>query len=123
MKTFITIFGLLLISNIYCQAKIEALETIHNFDTLHKNDPVMHNFKFVNTGTAPLIISNAKTSCGCDVPSWKNDPVAPGDTLIVNYKYDSNRLGPINKSMTIFTNAIDNPTIVVKVKGLILQNK
>lgn len=123
MKITLTFIGALTTASLFSQAKIEALETIHNFDTLHQYDPVIHDFKFVNTGTEPLIISHAKTSCGCDVPSWKKEPIMPGDTLVVNYKYDSKRIGPINKSMTITTNATNNPQLVVRSKGYILPKK
>jgi len=123
MKITTTLATSLLISSLYGQAKIEALETIHNFDTLRQNDPVTHNFKFVNTGNEPLIITKANTSCGCDVSSWPKEPILPGDTAIINYKYDSKRIGPINKSMTVTTNAINNPSLVVRTKGLILPSK
>ena len=123
MKITTTLATSLLISSLYGQAKIEALETLHNFDTFRQNDPVTHNFKFVNTGNEPLIITKANTSCGCDVSSWSKEPILPGDTAIINYKYDSKRIGPINKSMTVTTNAINNPTLVVRTKGLILPSK
>lgn len=123
MKISTTIIGALLITNLYGQAEIEAIETVHHFDTIPQYGLVSHDFKFVNTGNEPLIISNAKTSCGCDVPSWKNDPVLPGDTLTVNYKYDSKRIGMINKSMTVTTNATNKPSIVVRSKGYILAKE
>ncbi len=121
MKILTTITATFLFSNIFCQAKIEALEKVHHFDTLLQGAPVTHDFKFINTGNEPLIITTAKTSCGCDVANWPKEPIQPGDTASINYKYDSKRLGPINKSMTINSNAVNSPSLVVRTKGLILK--
>lgn len=123
MKKTLTIIGTAISISSFAQAKIKVLETLHNFDTIHFGGPVSYDYKFVNTGNEPLIISRANTSCGCDIPTWKKEPVAPGDTSFVNYKYDSKRIGPINKSMTISSNDLENPNIVVKVKGYILPKE
>ena len=76
-------------------------------------------FKFTNTGAAPLIIANAKGSCGCTVPSWPKEPIMPGETSVIKVKYDSKRVGPINKSVTISSNAGNEPTKVIRIKGMI----
>ena len=76
-------------------------------------------FKFTNTGTEPLIISNAKGSCGCTVPSWPKTPIKPGESAAIKVKYDSKRIGPINKSVTISSNASNEPTKVIRIKGMI----
>jgi hypothetical protein len=123
MKTTLTVLAVCASSFFFAQAKIEALETEYNYDTLYQGDPVNHDFKFVNTGNAPLIILSAKTSCGCDVSNWSREPISPGDTTIVNYKYDSNRIGSINKSMTIQSNAENSPTILVRNKGYIMPKE
>ena len=123
MKNTLTLLGLIVATGYFSQAQIEALELVHNFDTIYQNQQVQNDFKFVNTGNEPLIITKANTSCGCDVATWPKEPIMPGDTLIVKYKYDSKRLGPINKSMTVSSNAANNPTLVVRNKGIILPNK
>lgn len=120
MKTNLFVSLLLISVTSFSQSKIQMLEMSYDFDTLQQGDRCDHDFYFVNTGTEPLFISNVKTSCGCDVPSWSKEPVMPGDSSKINYKYDSKRIGPINKSMTINTNDSENPIIVVKVKGIIL---
>ena len=63
-------------------------------------------FKFTNTGDAPLIISNAKGSCGCTVPVWPKEPIAPGASNVIKVKYDTKRIGAFNKSVTLTSNAI-----------------
>lgn len=98
-------------------AKIEFEKEVHSFGELVQGEPAVYAFKFTNTGNEPLIISNSRGSCGCTVPSWPRTPIAPGKSDVIKVKYDSNRLGPINKSVTITSNAIDNPTMVIRIKG------
>lgn len=74
--------------------------------------------KFTNTGTAPLIIKNARGSCGCTVPTYPKQPIMPGETAEIEVRYDTKRLGMINKTVTITTNQEGDP-IVLKVKGKI----
>ncbi len=71
----------------------------------------LREIKFTNTGDEPLLITNTRGSCGCTVPSQPKDPILPGETGIIEVKYDTNRLGRINKSVTIFSNA-GNPVRV-----------
>ena len=72
--------------------------------------------KFTNTGTEPLIIKNARGSCGCTVPTYPKEPIMPGETAEMEIRYDTKRLGRINKTVTITTNQLGDP-IVLKVKG------
>ena len=77
-------------------------------------------FIFTNTGKEPLIIEKAKGSCGCTVPEWPKEPIAPGESAIMKINYDEKRVGPYTKSITITSNAKTSPKIV-KVKGKILK--
>lgn len=76
----------------------------------------------MNTGTEPLLVISANTSCGCDMGTWPKDPIMPGDSGKINYKYDSKRIGLLNKSMTIKTNDTIEPMIVIRFKGYIRPN-
>lgn len=110
-------------TELFAQAKIHVPEMLHDFDTLMQGDQCEHEFMVVNIGDQPLIFTNVKTSCGCDVPSWDKEPVLPGDTTYVKYKYDSKRVGPMNKTMTMSSNDPITPIVVVRVKGVILPKK
>ena len=103
--------------NIESGAKVEFEKEVHDFGNLKQGEPAVYEFTFTNTGNEPLIISNSRGSCGCTVPSWPREPIAPGKSAAIKVKYDSNRLGPINKSVTIQSNAINEPTKVVRIKG------
>ena len=76
----------------------------------------VREFKFTNTGKEPLIISNARGSCGCTVPTWPKEPIKPGEKNVIKVKYDTKRIGPINKSVTITSNA-KTANKVLRIKG------
>ncbi len=98
-------------------AKIEFEKEVHDYGTIENGADGTCTFKFTNTGNAPLIISNAKGSCGCTVPSWPKEPIAPGASAEITVKYATNRTGAINKSVTITSNAVNSPTKVIRIKG------
>ena len=98
-------------------AKIEFEKEVHDYGTVENGGNGQCTFEFTNTGNAPLIISNAKGSCGCTVPSWPKEPLAPGKTAKITVKYDTKRPGAINNSVTITSNAVNTPTKVVRIKG------
>ena len=79
-------------------------------------------FVFTNTGKEPLIIEKAKGSCGCTVPEWPKEPIAPGEKAVIKINYDEKRVGPYTKSITITSNAKTSPKIV-KVKGKIVPDE
>lgn len=103
--------------NIESGAKIEFEKEVHDFGTLTKGGDASTEFKFTNTGNEPLIITNCQGSCGCTVPQCPREPIAPGASSVVKVKYDSQRLGPINKSVTITCNAINSPSTIIRIKG------
>lgn len=78
-------------------------------------------FEFTNTGKAPLVITNVSSSCGCTVPAWTKEPVAPGAKGKIEVKYDTNRLGPISKTVQVTSNA-KNPVEGLRIKGEVVQN-
>ncbi|MBC8051701.1 MAG: DUF1573 domain-containing protein [Sphingobacteriaceae bacterium] len=72
---------------------------------------VTHEFKFKNTGNAPLIISNAQASCGCTVPEYPKEPVAPGESGVIRVVFDSaGRQGMQNKIVSVTSNATPSLT-------------
>lgn len=78
-------------------------------------------FEFTNTGKAPLVITNVSSSCGCTVPSWTKDPIAPGTKGKIEVKYDTNRVGPISKTVTVTSNAKQNPVKGLRIKGEVVK--
>jgi hypothetical protein len=76
-----------------------------NFGTVTAGEKVQHNFKIKNTGKEPLIITNASSSCGCTVPEWPKEPIAPGKSSEIKVVFDSNgKSGAQSKRVTIVAN-------------------
>lgn len=88
---------------------IEYEKTEFDFGTIDDGEVVNHVFKFKNTGKEPLIISNAKGSCGCTVPQWPREPIAPGASGEIKVEFNSKgKTGLQTKKVTITANT--NPT-------------
>lgn len=96
---------------------IQFEEETHDFGELMQGGDASYVFKFTNNGTADLVISSAKGSCGCTVPKWSSEPVPPGAEGEIKVQYDSNRIGGINKSVTINSNAVNSPVKTIFIKG------
>ncbi len=101
---------------------ISFYETEYNFGSIKEGDIVEHTFNFTNTGNSPLIISDAKASCGCTVPSFSSDEIASGDTGSISVKFDSsNKTGSQNKTITITANT-ENGIERLYIKGYMSED-
>ncbi len=80
------------------------------------------SFTFTNTGDAPLIITSFRSSCGCLVPYWDQEPVLPGQKGKVRLKYDTRRAGPFQKIATLKCNAANSPAVLLRIKGSVLPD-
>ncbi len=97
-------------------AKIEFKTETVDYGQIDKGSDGIRVFEFTNTGEAPLIISKVSSSCGCTIPKKPEEPILPGKVGEIQVKYDTNRVGPIRKAITVISNA-DTPTKVLKIKG------
>ena len=93
---------------------------VHDYGQIYQNDNGECEFVFKNTGKADLILTNCRSSCGCTVPEWPHDPIAPGKKASIKVKYNTGRLGVINKSITVESNATNN-RVVLNIKGKISE--
>ena len=97
-------------------------ETEFDFGTITEGEKVSHTYMFKNTGNEPLILSNAKGTCGCTVPKWPRDPIAPGDTGEITVEFNSkNKRGQKNQKVTITANT-NPPQTFIYLKGEVLPN-
>ena len=90
------------------QAEIKFNETTHNFGTISKKTPVQKcTFTFTNTGNQPLIINEAMPSCGCTVPNFTKNPIAPGETGTIEIKFNAEYQQPTHfkETITVLSNA------------------
>ena len=96
------------------QMSFEAMEV--DYGTIEQDSEPFRVFKFTNTGTEPVMIMNARGSCGCTVPSYSKAPVAPGESSEIKVRYDTHRIGQFRKRVTLTTNVPGDP-IVLTIKG------
>ena len=125
MKKIITILFIGLVSlTINAQdkvAKIEFKSDTIDYGTIEKGSNGVRVFEFTNTGNAPLIISNVTSTCGCTIPKKPDGPILPGKTGQIEVKYDTNRVNPIRKTITVISNAV-TPTVALKIKGDVVDS-
>lgn len=96
--------------------------TLFDFGTIPYAGNGTCSFTFTNTGDAPLIITSFRSSCGCLVPYWDQEPVLPGQKGKVRLKYDTRRAGPFQKTATLLSNATNAPMVLLRIKGTVLAD-
>lgn len=87
-----------------------------DYGKIEQGSEPLRVFTFKNTGTEPLIISNAQGSCGCTVPTYPKEPIMPGQSSKIEVRYDTQRIGGFTKSVTLTTNEA-NSIRVLTIKG------
>jgi len=126
MKKFITLIFISLVSfAVNAQdkmAKIEFKQTTIDYGIIEKGANGVRTFEFTNTGDAPLIVSKVSSSCGCTVPKKPESPIMPGKSGEIEVKYDTKRVMPIRKTITVLSNA-ETPTVALKIKGEVVKAK
>tara|TARA_R100001369_G_scaffold45410_3_gene71625 strand:- start:511 stop:996 length:486 start_codon:yes stop_codon:yes gene_type:complete len=97
-------------------------KTEFDFGTIAKGENVEHEFKFTNTGDAPLVIVNATSSCGCTVPEYSKEAVAPGEQGQLLVKYNGSGVNQVSKTVTIVANT-KNGKETLKIKAFVTPNE
>jgi len=131
LKSGLALMILLLVSSpIFAQENEEATpenvgvfefeSEVIDYGTIEQNADGNRVFKFKNAGDAPIVISAAKGSCGCTVPTFSKEPVMPGETGEIKVKYATNRIGKFTKSVTLTSNASE-ATKRLTIKGEVLK--
>lgn len=104
------------------EIQFEKLE--HNYGDVPYNANegyVECEFHFTNTGNEPLILQKPKSTCGCTVPSWPKEPILPGNSDVIKVTYRSTKVGKIDKSITVNSNAKENATVILHISGKVLE--
>jgi hypothetical protein len=96
-------------------------DSVFDFGSVPEGDTVTHVFTFTNTGTAPLLVTRANSTCGCTIPKWTTEPVEPGNTGEITVKFNSaGRPDHQSKEVTIFANTFPNEH-KVRIKGNVVK--
>ena len=118
IKFFIWILLCFSYTNGFAQAEITFESEVVDYGTIEKGDDGVREFKFTNTGTSPLFITQVRSSCGCTIPKKPTDSIMPGVEEVIEVKYDTNRVGPIRKTITVSSNAV-TPVVALQIKGTV----
>jgi uncharacterized protein (DUF58 family) len=118
MKKLLFVFAFLFVATFAnAQGVIKFKTESHDFGKIEEGTQATFTFEFTNTGTAPVVISNAQASCGCTTPDWTKEPVMPGKTGKVTASFNSQgRPGNFSKTVTVVSNS-EAPQIVLSIKG------
>ncbi|RLD32399.1 MAG: hypothetical protein DRI88_03440 [Bacteroidetes bacterium] len=100
--------------------KISFETTLHEYGDIELNSDGSFDFVFTNTGNEPLILSKPRSSCGCTIPSWPKEPILPGESNVIKVTYNTKKAGPFNKTVTIYSNAKGNSSVVLRIKGKVI---
>ncbi len=102
-------------------AEFSFEEKSHDFGTLNAGDVVTHVFKFTNSGEAPMLIQDIRTTCGCTTPEYTKEPIGPGETGEITVQFNSKgKAGVQNKNITIFANT-KNGSDVISIQCVVNQ--
>lgn len=100
-------------------ARIYFEESEFDFGEVKEGDIVNHSFKFTNTGKVPLTIMNARSTCGCTIPEWPDEPIPPGGTGEIKAKFNTDmKKNQQKKVITITANTYPNESRVT-LKGMV----
>ena len=105
---------------------MEFTEMVYDFGEITEGEHVKYAFKFKNTGSEPLIISDAKGSCGCTVPDWPREPIAPGASSEIKVEFDSKGKGSDDgakqtKKVTVTANT-NPPQTYLTITGVVKKD-
>ena len=94
-------------------------QTKHDFGKVEESiHYAIHRFPFTNTGNAPLYIQQVHTSCGCTTPDWTRDSILPGGKGFIEARFETNnRIGTFQKSITVYSNAVQAPLVHLDIEG------
>jgi Protein of unknown function (DUF1573) len=102
-----------------------VIDSVYDFGKITEGEIVEYNFRFKNSGTKPLIITNASASCGCTVPEKPEKPIEVGDTGFIKVKFNSEKkVGMTHKNVTVSSNAQPTfPELLIKGEVLAKEKK
>jgi len=103
--------------------EIELSESTVDLGNVKFGGKAVATVQIKNTGDKPLIISEAKASCGCTVPQWPKEPIAPGKSANMTVEYTTtSKAGAFNKTVTINSNAVTEGRKNFRIKGVAEDN-
>lgn len=122
MKKLIYTLAFILVAFVGVQAQEIAFEQeIIDYGELSKGADSDRTYTFKNSGDQPLVIKMVKPACGCTVAEYPREPIAPGASGVIKVGYDTQRVGPFNKTIEVLSNAKENGRKILRIKGRVVE--
>lgn len=96
-------------------------QEIIDYGDLAKGADSDRTYTFKNTGDEPLVIKMVRPACGCTVAEYPRTPIAPGSSGVIKVGYDTQRVGPFNKTIEVHSNANENGRKILRIKGRVVE--
>lgn len=105
------------------KTSVKWANMVHDFGKVKQNSTNKYAFEFTNTGSEPLLITDAKGSCGCTVPEYPKEPIAPGQKATINVEYKPGvQENQQEKTVTVTANTEPMQT-VLKIRAFVEKEK
>lgn len=101
-------------------ASFQWAQTTHQFGKIQRGKPVTAEFRYTNTGDAPLVISKATGSCGCTGVEFDKEPLRPGQSAVIKATFNAAAVGPFNKTVTVESNN-NGGLVVLRLEGVVVE--
>jgi hypothetical protein len=96
-------------------------ETVHDYGEIPEKSEGVWTFSYKNLGKEAIVINRVRSTCGCTIPKWTREPVAPGDTGTVSVKYNTATKGTFMKSLYVYSSAANSP-VKLQIKGKVIPS-
>lgn len=119
MKTIIITALLASLGSLSQAQTLQLDQNTIDYGTVAQGSNGVRSVEISNTGTVPLVIASIKPSCSCSVADWPRSPIAPGERIQIDLKYNTKRIGPFIKYFTINSNDKEQPMQRIKIHGMV----
>ena len=118
MKPLLSLLILFALNTAFAQ-EISFEEQTIDFGTIKRGSDGNRIFSFTNSGVDALMIESVSSSCGCTIPKKPESPIPPGEKGEIQVRYDTNRMGPFRKTITVKSNSLTTPIVALKIRGTV----
>ena len=96
-------------------------ENLHDYGVIEQDSDGTWSFRFKNVGEKAIVINRVRSTCGCAVPDWPQEPIEPGGSGEIAVKYNTATTGTFLKSIIVYSTAANSP-VKLQIKGKVVQS-
>lgn len=119
MKALVLSTWILLIPALLLGQEIKFEDKTQKFEKVKAGEVLSFDFFYTNTGSAPLILTEVKVSCGCTKPTFSKTPLAPGERAVITVTFDTKgKYGYQDRILEVYSNSSTSP-YKIRFKGVV----